>query len=78
MHCPRISGSCNTRKGTAEPRKRKYASISFADTGHRAPQHLAYRFSNEKLNPTNQVDPFYIAKSDISKIVAFRGVILKM
>jgi hypothetical protein len=30
------------------------------------------------LNPANQVDPFYIAKPDISKIVAFKGAILKI
>jgi hypothetical protein len=38
---------------------------------------LAYRFASEKLlNPANQVDPFYIAKSDISKILAFEGDVI--
>jgi hypothetical protein len=64
---------------TAETRMRKYAGISFADTGHRAPLRLAYRFASEKLlNPANQVDPFCVAKSDISKKVAFKGAILKI
>jgi hypothetical protein len=49
----------------------KNVGISFPDTGHRAPWHLAYRFSSEKLlNPANQVDPYGKAKSAISKIVA--------
>jgi hypothetical protein len=54
---------------------RKYAGISyFTVTGHSAPLRLAYRFASEKLlNHANQVDPFYIAKHDISKIVALRG-----
>jgi hypothetical protein len=63
---------------TAETCMRKYMGISFAEMEHRAPLHLAYRFVSEKLlNPTNQVDPFYIAKFDISKIITFKGAILK-
>jgi hypothetical protein len=55
-----------------------YAEFSFADKGHSAQLRHPYRFESEKLiNPANQRDPFYIAKTDISKIVAFRGAILK-
>jgi hypothetical protein len=50
--------------------------ISFADTsGHRAPLRLA---SEKLLNPAIQEDHFYIAKSDISKIVAYKGEISKI
>jgi hypothetical protein len=55
---------------------RKYADIpvSFVVMGYSAPLRLAYRFASEKLpNPANQLNPFYIAKTDISKIVAFKG-----
>jgi hypothetical protein len=34
---------------------------------------LVYRFASEKLNPAKLVDPFYIAKSDISKISNLKG-----
>jgi hypothetical protein len=55
---------------------RQYTGISFALLGHSAQLRLAYRFASEKLpSPSNQVDPFYIVKSDISKIVAFKEVI---
>jgi hypothetical protein len=50
----------------------KFANISFADTGHGAQLRLGYRFESEKLlNLANQADPFYIVKTDTSKIVAF-------
>jgi hypothetical protein len=53
---------------------RKYAGISFADKGHRSPLRLTYRFACKKrLNPAYQMDLFYKAKFDISKIVAFEG-----
>jgi hypothetical protein len=51
--------------------------MSFADTGHRAPLLLAYRFSSAKLLNPQIMDPFYKAKSDILKIVAFKGEIKK-
>jgi hypothetical protein len=58
---------------------RKYADIGFPITGHSAPLRLAYRFAGKKLlNLENQVDPFYTAKSDISKIVVFKGEILNI
>jgi hypothetical protein len=37
-------------------------------------QNTAYSIAIETLlNPANQVDPFYITYSDISKIVAVKG-----
>jgi hypothetical protein len=54
---------------------RQYAD-SFTDTGHSATTRLAYIFEREKLLiRANQVDLLYKVKNDISKIVAFIGVI---
>jgi hypothetical protein len=56
----------------------KYADISFTDSGHSAQLHYIYRFESETLlKPANQVEPFYIEKNDISKVVAFLGAILR-
>jgi hypothetical protein len=33
--------------------------------------------SEKLLNPANEVDPFYIVKTNISKILAFLGTIKK-
>jgi hypothetical protein len=45
---------------------------SFTDTGHSALLRHTYRYESEKLpKSANQVDPFYMVKTDISKIVVF-------
>jgi hypothetical protein len=56
---------------------RQYADIFFTDARHSAPQRLAFKFESEMflLNPKDQVEPVYIVKTDISKIVAFLGAI---
>jgi hypothetical protein len=57
---------------------RKCMDISFLDMGLSKQLHWAYRFESEKLlNPTNQVEPFYIVQTDSSKIMAFLGAISK-
>jgi hypothetical protein len=56
----------------------KCTDISLADTGLSAQLSYTYRFESKKLlNPANQVDPFYIVKSGISKIIAFLRKIFK-
>jgi hypothetical protein len=53
-------------------------TISFMDTGHSTPRHLANRFESDKLlSPSNQVDPFYFVKTDVLKITSFLGAIKK-
>jgi hypothetical protein len=48
---------------------RVYTYISFAHTGHSALLRLVYRFESEKfLIPANQVCPFCLVKTNISKI----------
>jgi hypothetical protein len=52
--------------------------ISFEVTGNSTLLNQVYKFASKKLlNAPNVVNPFYLLKSDIFKMVAFSEAILK-